>query len=354
MQFCPSRECGSVFSGLSILAEPLNTTIRSILESVLVFLPSHLVGGYGIDLLVGDPRWWPHPIRWTGRLINSMEWVFYDKEASPLLQRLAGVGFWLAVMTMVLSGTILLIGITSQIHSLAGQLVMIWLAASCLATRCLHAEAAGVAHALAGDDIVTARESLGRIVSRDTSQLDEKEIIRALVETISENISDGIVAPIFFLALGGPLWAMAYKAVNTMDSMVGYLNDRYRYFGWFPARADDLVNWIPSRLSGVLLVGAARLLGLDWKQAWRIMARDAGKMKSPNAGYPEAAAAGALNVRLGGTNVYFGKPVDKPTLGDPTTPLGLEVYNKMVRLMYATSFLAFSLALVVRFVLVRL
>jgi len=320
----------------------------------LVFLPSHLVCSYGIDLILGDPRWWPHPIRWTGRLISSMEWVFYDREASPLLQRLAGVGFWLAVMTMVLSATILLIGITSQIHPLAGQLVMIWLAASCLATRCLHSEAARVARALAGHDIVGARESLSRIVSRDTSQLDEEEIVRALLETISENISDGIVAPMFFLALGGPLWAMAYKAVNTMDSMVGYLNDRYRYFGWFPARADDLVNWIPSRLSGVLLMGAASILRLDWRQAWRIMCRDAGKMKSPNAGYPESAAAGALNIQLGGTNIYFGKPVDKPTLGDPVMPLGLEAYNGMVRLMYAASFLAFALALGIRFALVRL
>jgi adenosylcobinamide-phosphate synthase len=168
------------------------------------------------------------------------------------------------------------------------------------------------------------------------------------VETVSENLSDGIVAPLFFLALGGPVAAMVYKAMNTMDSMVGYMNDRYRYFGWFAARADDLANWIPARLSGLLLVGAAALMKRDWRRAWTTMRRDARKMKSPNAGYPEAAAAGALHVQLGGVNVYFGQPVEKPTLGDPGDPLTLDVYNSMIRLMYFTSALGVVLALGIR------
>lgn len=319
----------------------------------MVFFPFHLMIAYVLDLVAGDPPWWPHPIRWTGRLIISLEWLFYDEEGSPSLQRVAGIGFWLAVMAGVLIGAILMMGLSAWVHPVAGQLVMIWLAASCLATRSLHQEASKVMQALAKGDINGARSALSRIVSRDTGKLGEKDIIRAVIETMSENVSDGIVAPLFYLALGGPLWALAYKAVNTMDSMVGYLNDRYRYFGWFPARVDDFANWVPSRLSGFLLAGAARLLGFDWKRAWQVMARDAGKMKSPNAGFPECAAAGALNVQLGGSNTYFGQSVEKPTLGDSLRPLTLERYEAMVRLLYGASFLGFLLAMGIRFLLVR-
>jgi adenosylcobinamide-phosphate synthase len=169
-----------------------------------------------------------------------------------------------------------------------------------------------------------------------------------LLETVSENISDGIVAPLLFLALGGPVLALVYKAINTMDSMVGYENERYRYFGWCAARMDDLFNWIPARLTALLLVGASACLRLDWAGAWRIMIRDARKMKSPNAGYPEAAAAGALGVQLGGVNIYFGQPVLKPALGDPGNPLTLDLYGRMVRLMYVTSLLGFALTLGIR------
>lgn len=316
------------------------------------FLPFHLVGAYVLDLLLGDPPWWPHPIRWLGRLITSVEGFFRQEGASALQQRVFGIGFWLAIMTTATGGALLASGLFSSLHPVLGDLFLMWLGASCLATRSLHQESARVARALEAGNIPRAREALGRIVSRDTSQLEERDIVRALVETVSENISDGIVAPLFYLSLGGALGGIAYKAVNTMDSMVGYLNDRYRYFGWFAARADDAANWIPSRLSGLLLVGAAFCLGLDWKESWRIMVRDARRMKSPNAGYPEAAAAGALKVQLGGTNIYFGRPVHKPTLGDADKPLSLQVYASMIRLMYAASLLAFAVAFAVRWLVV--
>jgi adenosylcobinamide-phosphate synthase len=221
---------------------------------------------------------------------------------------------------------------------------VIWLAYTTLATRSLHKESSLVAKALQDNNIDLARERLSYIVSRQTSQLDETAILRATVETVSENISDAIVAPLFYLALFGPVGALIYKAINTMDSMLGYKNDRYRYFGSFAARADDVANWVPARISGWLLVGASACAGADWRVAARVMMRDAPKMKSPNAGYPEAAAAGALGVRLGGTNFYFGQPVEKPGLGDPLNPITLETYSRMVRLMYLSSGLAFFMA----------
>lgn len=318
----------------------------------MLFLPSYLTAAYVVDLLLGDPRKLPHPVRWIGRLITWMERIFYDKNAPPTLQRLTGCVFWSSVVLVVVSGTNVFIGVLSHLHPYLGPFAVIWLAYTTLATRSLHQESARVVRALNKGNIALARERLAWIVSRDTSQLEEKDIVRALVETVSENISDGIIAPLFYLALGGPLGGIVYKTVNTMDSMVGYKNDRYRYFGWFPARMDDLANLIPARLSGLLMVGASACLKMDWRSAWRAMRRDARKMKSPNAGYPEAAAAGALKVQLGGPSIYFGQTVEKPLLGDPEEPLTLDTYRLMIRLMYVTSLLGFALALGIRFLMI--
>ncbi len=311
----------------------------------MLFLPWHLAAAYSLDLLFGDPSWWPHPVRWIGRWITWCESLFYDAEGPPVYQRMAGFTFWLVVVVGVASTTLACIRLVAYLHPLAGAALTVWIACAALATRSLHSESRRVVRALASGDLTGARKRLSWIVSRDTSQLNEREVLRAVIETVSENISDGIVAPLLFLSLGGPVGAMTYKAVNTMDSMVGYLNDRYRHFGWFAARADDVVNYIPSRLTALLMVAGAAGLRLDWRNAWRVARRDACRMKSPNAGYPEAAAAGALNIQLGGPNVYFGRIEQKPTLGDDVHPLSPAVYSAMIRLMYATSFLAFLLAL---------
>lgn len=309
------------------------------------FLPWHLAAAYILDLLAGDPEWFPHPIRWIGKAIFRLENLLYDAKATPLLQRLSGMFLWLIVVAAVICSSILLILIARSLGWIFADLVMIWLGYTTLATRSLHREASNTALALRQGDIDLARQRLSRIVSRDTSHLDEAGILRALIETVSENISDGIVAPLFYLALSGPIGAMAYKAINTMDSMLGYLNDRYRYFGWFPARADDVANFVPARLSGWLMVGASACMGMDWRKARQVMLRDAGKMKSPNAGYPESAAAGALGIELGGVNIYFGEAVEKPRLGEPLHAITLETYGKMIRLMYITSGLALFMAL---------
>lgn len=307
---------------------------------------------YALDLILGDPRRLPHPIRWIGKLIAWLDGIFYDKHASPVLQRMAGCAFWASAITAVYSGTIAVMGAASHLYPAVGHAALIWIAYTTMATRSLHKESAQVARALQQGDLPLARERLSRIVSRDTGQLNEKEIVRALVETVSENLSDGIVAPLFYLAIGGPPAAMIYKAINTMDSMVGYKNERYLYFGWFAARMDDLANLIPARLSALLLIGASACLRLDWRSAWRVMRRDARKMKSPNAGYPEAAAAGALKIQIGGANIYFGQAIEKPTLGDSENELTLAAYRSMVRLMYATSFLCFIIALIARYIIV--
>ena len=318
----------------------------------MVFLPWHLALAYLADLAVGDPRWLPHPTRWIGRWIGRVERIFYDKAASPDLQRLAGGAFWLIVVAGVFFGAMSLMELAAYFDLIVAQAVAVWLAYTTLATRSLHRESSHVIAALRDGDLVLARERLAMIVSRDTGEHEERDILRAVIETVAENISDGIVAQLVFLALGGPVAALLYKAVNTMDSMVGYDNEQYRYFGWCAARVDDLVNWVPARMSGLLLVVAAACLKLDWRNGWRMMRRDAGKMKSPNAGYPEAAAAGALGVQLGGRNVYFGQVVEKPTLGEAGAPMTVDTYRLMIRLMYLTSLLAFALALGWRYLII--
>jgi adenosylcobinamide-phosphate synthase len=318
------------------------------------FPPWHLAVAYCVDLMVGDPAILPHPIRWIGHFISWVETNLYPQSSSPGLQRVAGFLFWLVVMTGVGSATLLLLLLSAQLNTVLGQALTIWLAYATLATRSLHRESYRVFTALRDRNLLLARQQLAHIVSRDTQQLSEEEILRALLETVSENTSDGIVAPLVYLGLGGPVLGVLYKAVNTMDSMVGYMNERYRYFGSFAARADDVANWLPARLTGWLLVGAAACLKYDWSASQRMLRRDGRKLKSPNAGIPEAAAAGALGVRLGGTNVYAGQAVHKATLGDALQPLAIEHYGAVIKLMYVTSLLAFLLAFGMRCIMALL
>ncbi len=311
----------------------------------MIFFPWRLVSAYLLDLAAGDPRWAPHPVRWIGGLIARTEKVLYRAQASPAKLRFSGFALWLVVIAVVFFAAKAFLGISNFAGPLFGSLAAIWLAGCTLATRGLHDESRQVAQALRQGDLDLARSRLSMIVSRETSQLDSEAILRALVETVSENVSDAIVAPLFYLALGGPVGAILYKAVNTMDSMIGYENERYRFFGCFAARADDFANWVPARISGWLMVGACACMGLDWRAAAAIMMRDASKMKSPNAGYPEAAAAGGLGVQLGGANRYFGAVVQKPLLGDPAGPITMQTYQRMIRLMYLSSGLALVMAL---------
>ena len=291
--------------------------------------------GVLMDLLLGDPRWLPHPIRGMGLLINALERLLrrirYEKSAGCIFV----CGVLLTVVSVV----------TVSLHW-GGFLVAAYWIFTCLAVRSLDQESNKVIAALRDGDLHRARTLVGYLVGRDTGQLSDKDVTRAVFETVAENMSDAIVAPLFYLAMLGVPGMVAYKAVNTMDSMVGYKNDRYLRFGWAAARLDDVANYIPARITAGLIVLMAALVRLRWRLAIRVVLRDAHLQPSPNAGYPEAALAGALGVRLGGLNYYFGHPVQKPFLGDPLEDLQWNRFSQVRLLLYlvaACSYLVVAL-----------
>lgn len=289
-----------------------------------------------LDWLMGDPRWFPHPVIFIGKLITFLEMPL----RKILRNELLGGGL-LLVLTVGLTAAVaaLVLKLAYAASPVAGFSLAVLLSWSCLAARSLQLESSLVAAALGHGDLPLARRQLSYIVGRDTEELTAQKIWRGAVETVAENTADGVIAPLLFLMLGGPVLGLAYKAVNTLDSMVGYRNEKYLLFGRASARFDDLANWLPARLTGLLLVLAAPLAGLSLSGAWRIMGRDGRNHASPNSGIPEAAAAGALGVQLGGTNCYFGKPVEKPTIGEPLHPLACGDWHGAVRLMYGAEVL---------------
>jgi len=295
--------------------------------------PLILISAILLDLLLGDPRWLPHPVVGIGRMIAALERLLRRLVRN---ERLGGVLLLVSVVGATCLLTFFLLQGAYGVNRYLGACVAAVMSWTCLAARSLHLESKLVADRLAAGDLQGAREYLSRIVGRDTDNLDEAGIWRALVETVAENASDGVIAPLCYLMIGGPALGLAYKAVNTLDSMVGYKNERYLRFGWASARFDDLANWLPARITGVLMTAAAPLTGLSGRNALRIMLRDGRNHSSPNSGIPEAAAAGALGVRLGGASRYFGTLVEKPTIGDPSRNLSLESYRGAVRLMYGS------------------
>lgn len=298
--------------------------------------PAILASALLLDLTLGDPRWLLHPVVIIGRLISALD-ILLNRMTSR--KRMAGI--LLLLLTAGSAGTAawLIIRGSQQLHPLAGFLAAAGISYTCLAARSLHRESALVAAALAAGNLAEARRYLSYIVGRDTAELDEGEIWRALIETVAENTSDGIIAPLFWLTVTGPVGGMVYKAVSTLDSMVGYRSERYLQFGWASARMDDLLNFIPARLTALLMILAAPLAGLSPKGALSITLRDRLKHPSPNSGHPEAAAAGALGVRLGGTASYKGVPSWKEYIGSPLVPLDEPAYRGMLTLMYLTTLL---------------
>lgn len=276
-----------------------------------------LLLGFLIDLLLGDPHWLPHPVQGMGWLITKLEPVL--RKFFPKSDRGA---FWAGVLLAVLvvgltgfcTGLVLwLCGLVHPVLRFAVEALICW---QILAAKSLRTESMKVVRALDQGTLDDGRRAVSMIVGRDTEQLSEEEVVAAAVETVAENASDGILAPLLWAAVLGPVGGMCYKAVNTMDSMVGYQNDRYLYFGRAAAKLDDVCNFLPARISGFLMCLAA-CLAFDGKSAFRIFFRDRKNHKSPNSAHTEAACAGALGLQLGGTHLYFGKPVEKPTIGDP-------------------------------------
>ncbi len=297
-----------------------------------------------LDLLFGDPAWLPHPVIVMGKAISGLERGLRALFPQTPRGELAA-GFLLTLLLPVgtLAVTALALWAVGFLHPALRLLLGVFWGWQALALKGLNAESRRVYHALADGTLEEARTAVSRIVGRDTESLDEAGVTRAAVETVAENFSDGVLAPLFYLLLGGAPLALCYKAINTMDSMVGYKNDRYLYFGRCAAKLDDAANWLPARLAALLLVLASVPLGEDAKGAWRIWRRDRRNHASPNAAQTEAAMAGALGVQLAGPAWYFGQRYDKPTIGDAKRPVEPKDILRADRLLYGGSVLGLIL-----------
>lgn len=305
-----------------------------------------------LDRLLGDPPHWPHPVRWIGALINLVQSVVRRVCRSDTALRIGGGVMWLLVVGITRSVAWGVLALAQAIHPWFGWCVEVWMIYTLLATRCLADMAREVEQALRFGSLAESREKLSWIVGRDTAQLQPPQITRAVVETVAENTVDGVIAPLFFLLLGGAPLAMAYKAVNTLDSMVGYKHEKYRAIGMVSARLDDVANFIPARLSWLLLSMAAWLAGNDAGNALRIGFRDRRNHSSPNCAWPEGTVAGALGVRLGGPNNYFGQRVEKPWIGDELRAITPDDIPRTIRMMWLAATLALALFALIHLALV--
>ena len=309
--------------------------------------------GFFLDLLLGDPAWMPHPVVLMGKGISFLEKHFRPEfPETPRGEYRAGLCLVLSLTLDTLFGSCLLLWLAGKVHPWLQYALMILWSWQVLAIKGLRTESMRVYDRLRNGTIEEARAAVSRIVGRDTQALSEEGVTKAAVETVAENFSDGVIAPLFYLLIGGPPLALCYKAINTMDSMIGYKNERYLHFGRAAARLDDGANYLPSRLSALLLILAAFLGGEDGRAARRIWRRDRRNHASPNSAQTEAAMAGALGVELAGPANYFGQYYDKPTIGDPLRPIQPEDIPRANRLMVLGSFLGLLLLGGLRFLLV--
>ncbi|BBO80495.1 cobalamin biosynthesis protein CobD [Desulfosarcina ovata subsp. sediminis] len=297
-----------------------------------------------LDMLLGDPLWLPHPVRWMGKAIERLEPRFRSLALTPvvsggLMAALLVVGVWLI--------SLLVVSLAGLVHPAVGVIVQAAMLYTCISARSLAEAARTVGQALAQSGLSAGRRAVAMIVGREVDRLDETGVTRAAVETVAENLVDGVVSPLFFALLGGAPLAMAYKMVNTLDSMVGYKNDRYREFGRFAARMDDVANFIPARLSVPFIALAAHLVTGRAGRTFKTALADGRAHASPNAGYPEAAFAGALGMWMGGPNIYHGQRVEKPVIGRRLGAARAHHIDQACQLMLATSLLVFMAAAVI-------
>ena len=323
----------------------IGETIREI-EAGLILMSffemniAAMLVGFVLDLIIGDPEGWTHPVIWIGKWISFAEKKLRKRGGN--LRRSALV-LTASTVLIAMAATAAMLGILALIHKAAlfiGMCIISWW---CLSAKCLAVEAKGVYRAL-GVSVEKGRTQVARIVGRDTTELSEEEIVCATVETVAENTTDGVISPILYLAIGGPVLAMGFKAASTLDSMVGYLNEKYRDIGWSSAKLDDVLNYIPARICGWLMCIGAFFVKLDGKNAIRIMKRDHANHLSPNCAWSESAAAGAMHIQLGGTHTYFGKVVEKPTIGDDDRPVEKRDILRANRLLYVSSALMAGIA----------
>ena len=311
-----------------------------------------VLGGFVLDTLFGDPPWLPHPVVLMGKAISALEKRLRARlPQTPQGELLGGavVAFTLPVGTFLLTSLVCLGA--AKLSPWLGLAVQMFWCGQALAAKGLAQESTNVYRALIKPDLPAARKAVSRIVGRDTQNLTLEGVTKAAVETVAENASDGVIAPLLYMLLGGAPLALTYKAINTMDSMLGYKNEKYLYFGRAAAKLDDAANYLPSRLAGLLWCAAAALTGNSPRGAWRIWRRDRRCHASPNSAQTESACAGALGVQLAGPAYYFGEYYAKPTIGDPLRPIEPEDIRRANRMMYAESVLALAVGLAVRAIL---
>jgi len=297
-----------------------------------------LILSYISDLIFGDPEWMPHPVRLIGGLINVLE-SRLKRPGSVWIEKIRG--FFLAVFAIGITAafTYGILKISKRLNPFFGEVMWVYLAYTTLAIRDLRVKGKAVLMELDAEAVEEARFQLSKIVGRDTQNLNEEEIARAAVESVAESVNDGIIAPLFYLIIGGPVLAIAYKSVNTLDSMVGYKNEKYRNFGWFSARLDDFLNYIPARISGLLIAVSSGIYNKNFMASLKMMIRDGKNHISPNSGVPEGAMAGALGIRLGGASNYFGKTVQKPYIGEEKNGIKSALISQALNISFIASLL---------------
>ncbi|SCY02331.1 adenosylcobinamide-phosphate synthase CbiB [Butyrivibrio sp. INlla14] len=323
--------------------------------------------GFVLDQIIGDPYNIPHPIRLIGNLINFLDKKLLEPKdygnqeencreksvRNPQREVLMGLMMWFIVVLCTIGASYILLFVSYKVHVVLGIIVEAVMTCYILAAKSLRVESMKVYKALREGALQDARQAVSMIVGRDTKILDETGVAKAAVETVAENTSDGVIAPLLYTFIGGPVLGFFYKAVNTMDSMVGYHNDRYEYFGRAAAKMDDFFNYVPARLSAFFMIAAAFLCGRDFsgKRAFAIFKRDRYNHKSPNSAQTESVCAGALGVRLAGDASYFGKIVHKPFIGDDFRPVEAEDIKRANRLMYGTTYLCMTVLLILMILL---
>jgi len=324
------------------------------LLNAVPFPPAIIFFAYLLDLVLGDPEWLPHPVRLIGLLITSLEKALRRRAHTPAVERLLGAVLAVTTISVTYGAVLTLLYFSYHFSMPLFFILATYFVWTSIAIKSLKKEARDVASALGGPGINKARARLSRIVGRDTENLTEEGVLKAVVESVSENTSDGIVAPLFYLILGGPALMAAYKAVNTLDSMVGYKNERYTDFGWFSARLDDIANFVPARVTALLMVFSAFFLGYNWRSSLKILMRDRKNHPSPNSGFPEAAVAGALGLRLGGTMSYGGEVKEKPFIGDNISRADASMVDSSIKIMGFTAFIMVVISLAARFMTIFL
>lgn len=311
-----------------------------------------IIIGFILDFIIGDPQNPFHPVRGIAKVCTFLEKIF----RKIMKKYLKAAGLITALITIIFTFvvTYYIVYFAQKIDFYFGMIVKSIIIYFCISGKGLMNEGIKIVKLLIKDDIEGARHALSYIVGRDTQALDKEGIIRAVIETIAENMSDGVIAPLFYCGIFGPPLSMAYKAVNTMDSMFGYKNEKYMDFGYFPAKIDDVFNFIPARLSGVIIAAASFICRYDYKNCWKIFLRDRRNHTSPNSAHPEAAMAGSLGLKLGGPNYYFGKIVVKPYIGDELKKIDIADVKKCNNILMISTVLGVFLAILIRLFLANI